>query len=132
MTVRGRITDSELEQVVKAFGLGCVRQMAFLPSGMMNRNWRLETPEGVFALKEIVDVPVPKARRSLNVLQALAVGGLPVCAPHLTASADTVAEVDGRSYCLLPWRCGPRSAPTRRRGTGYIAIIVTSSVASST
>ncbi|MER5646511.1 phosphotransferase [Streptosporangium sp. NPDC002524] len=110
--VRGRITDSELEQVVKAFGLGRVLEVVFLPSGMMNRNWRLETSEGVFALKEIVDVPVPKARRSLNVLQVLAVGGLPVCAPHLTASADTVAEIDGRSYCLLPWAAGSHRAGT--------------------
>ncbi|WP_211264061.1 phosphotransferase [Streptosporangium amethystogenes] len=110
--VQGRITGSELEQVVKAFGLGQAHRVMFLPSGMMNRNWCLETSEGVFALKEIADVPVPKARRSLNVLQALAAGGLPVCAPHLTASADTVAEIDGRSYCLLPWAVGSHRAGT--------------------
>ncbi|MFI6457470.1 phosphotransferase [Streptosporangium amethystogenes] len=89
-----------------AFGLGQAHRAVFLPAGMMNRNWRIEAPEGAFALKEIVDVPVPKARRSLNVLRVLADDGLPVCAPQLTASADTVADIDGRSYCLLPWAAG--------------------------
>ncbi|MFI6496646.1 phosphotransferase [Nonomuraea typhae] len=80
--------------------------MVFLPSGMMNRNWRLETTEGVFALKEVVDVPVVKARRSLNTLRALAGAGLPVCGPRLASSHDVVVEVGDRTYCLLPWATG--------------------------
>lgn len=72
----------------------------------MNRNWRIVTAQGEFALKQIVDVPVPKARRSLRVLQPLAAAGLPVCAPRPSTSGDVVVEVDGRSYCLLAWAAG--------------------------
>src|SRR5258707_4043971 len=72
----------------------------------MNRNWRVETSRGVFALKQIVDVPAPKARRSLKVLGALEADGLPVCAPRLSTSADVVVGIDSRSYCLLPWAAG--------------------------
>jgi Ser/Thr protein kinase RdoA (MazF antagonist) len=79
---------------------------------MMNRNWRIETPEGAFALKEIVDVPILKARRSLEVLQLLASVGLPVCRPRLSVAQDAVVEIDGRSYCLLAWTAGAHRAGT--------------------
>ncbi len=105
-SARGRITDSDLAQIVAAYGVGEARAAVFLPAGMMNRNWRIETEQGVFALKELVDVPVPKARRSLDVLQALAASGLPVCPPRLTVQKDPVFETDGRAYCLLPWARG--------------------------
>lgn len=57
---------------MQGFGLGQASSGSFLPSGMMNRNRRIETEQGVFALKELVDVPVPQARRSPDVLRALA------------------------------------------------------------
>jgi Ser/Thr protein kinase RdoA (MazF antagonist) len=101
-----RIADGDLMRVVAAFGLGEVRRVAFIAEGMMNRNWRVETRQGVFALKQIVDVPVPRARQSLSVLGALAADGLPVCAPRLTGTAETVADIDGHSYCLFPWAAG--------------------------
>jgi homoserine kinase type II len=110
---RGSIAGSELARIVQGFGLGQASSVSFLPSGMMNRNWRIETEQGVFALKELVDVPVPKARRSLDVLRALAAGGLPVCPPHMTVQGDPVLEVDGHAYCLLPWAQG-----VHREGVG--------------
>ncbi|MEU9888429.1 phosphotransferase [Sphaerisporangium sp. NPDC051011] len=103
---RGGIAGSRLADVMQGFGLGQASSVSYLPSGMMNRNWRVETQQGVFALKELVDVPVPKARRSLDVLRALAADGLPVCSPHLTPHGDSVLEVDERAYCLLPWAHG--------------------------
>ncbi|WP_405088178.1 phosphotransferase [Microbispora sp. NBC_01389] len=101
--VRGGIADNDLAKIVAAYGLGKARAVVFLPAGMMNRNWRIETERGVFAL---VDVPVPKARRSLDVLRSLAAGGLSVCPPLLTAQKEPVLEIDGRAYCLLPWARG--------------------------
>lgn len=101
--MRGGIADNDLAKIVAAYGLGKARAVVFLPAGMMNRNWRIETERGVFAL---VDVPVPKARRSLDVLRSLAAGGLSVCPPLLTAQKEPVLEIDGRAYCLLPWARG--------------------------
>ncbi|WP_218041374.1 phosphotransferase [Acrocarpospora macrocephala] len=98
--------EYDLMQVAQAFNLGSVRGAMFLPSGMMNRNWRVSTGVGVLAIKEIIDVPVPKARRSLTVVRQLADAGLPVCAPRAAVSGDVVAEIDGRGFCVLPWAEG--------------------------
>ncbi|MET8751054.1 phosphotransferase [Streptomyces sp. NPDC004667] len=86
-----------------AFGLGEVRDQRFLAHGLMNRNWRLVTATGVYALKEITDVPLPKVRRNLTVLVDLAREGVPVPAPLFDAGGDRVVEVGGRGYCVLPW-----------------------------
>lgn len=99
-------STNDLPVLAKAYGLGEIHDVRYLAEGLMNRNWRIVAARGEFALKQIVDVPVAKARRSLAVLQPLADAGLPVCAPRLSASGDVVAEVEGRSYCLLPWADG--------------------------
>lgn len=36
----------------------------FLAEGLMNRNWRLDTATGVYALKLVWDVPAEIARRN--------------------------------------------------------------------
>ena len=77
--------------------------MAYLAAGLMNRNWRIETDRGIFALKQIIDVPLVVARRNLNVLAKLVENGVPACAPAQTVSGDPVAEIDGSGYCLFPW-----------------------------
>ncbi|WP_405085978.1 phosphotransferase [Microbispora sp. NBC_01389] len=100
------ITDRELAHVLAAFRTGPAHRVAFLPDGMMNRNWRVDTPDGVFALKQIIDVTPANARRSLNVLGALAAAQVPVCPPRPTRDGDVVAEIDGRAFCLLPWAHG--------------------------
>ncbi|MFI8364426.1 phosphotransferase [Streptomyces sp. NPDC085612] len=89
-----------------AFGLGAVSDRRFLAHGLMNRNWRLVTATGVYALKEITDVPLPKARGNLAVLVDLAREGIPVPAPLFGAGGDLVVEVGGHGYCVLPWGDG--------------------------
>ncbi|MGW1635596.1 phosphotransferase [Streptomyces lavendulae] len=86
-----------------AFGLGAVSDRRFLAHGLMNRNWRLVTTTGVYALKEITDVPLPRVRRNLAVLVELAREGIPVPAPLFDAGGDLVVEVGGHGYCVLPW-----------------------------
>ncbi|MFD5425522.1 phosphotransferase [Streptomyces sp. NPDC127084] len=85
------------------FGLGEVRDREFLAHGLMNRNWRLETAVGTYAVKEITDVPLPKVRRNLAVLADLARERLPVPAPLPADGGELVAEVGGHGYCILPW-----------------------------
>ncbi|MEV7971157.1 phosphotransferase [Sphaerisporangium sp. NPDC088356] len=102
---RGRIAESELAGITERFGLGEAQHVSFIAEGMMNPNWRLETERGVFALKLIVDVTLPKARMSLKVLSVLGDERLPICVPRL-AGGDTVVEIDGRGYCVLEWAEG--------------------------
>ncbi|MGH3972016.1 MAG: phosphotransferase [Pseudonocardiaceae bacterium] len=93
----------DLAALCESFGLGEVWSCRFLPSGLMNDNWRVETVAGVFALKRLRDVAPSVARRNLAVLSELADGATPARPPWLTSGGETVAEVDGRSYCLIPW-----------------------------
>ncbi|MFE3860610.1 phosphotransferase [Streptomyces goshikiensis] len=92
-----------LPTLSRVFGLGEVRRRQFLAHGLMNRNWRLDTDSGAYAVKEITDVPLPKVRRNLAVLAGLAGDGIPAPAPLAADSGDLVAEIDGHGYCVLPW-----------------------------
>jgi Ser/Thr protein kinase RdoA (MazF antagonist) len=92
----------------------------------MNRNWCVETGRGVFALKQIIDVPLPKARRNLGVLGALAVAGVPVCPPEGGAGGDLVVQVGDRGYCLFPWVDGthPRGTDLRLDQVGELGALL--------
>ncbi|MFF5484781.1 phosphotransferase [Streptomyces virginiae] len=105
-TTRENDLLADLPTLSRAFGLGEVRSRQFLAHGLMNRNWRLETTAGTYAVKEITDVPLPKVRRNLAVLADLAREGIPVPAPLPSDEGDLVAEIDGRGYCVLPWMGG--------------------------
>ena len=100
------LSPGDLEQLAAEFQLGKVHRVSYLAAGMMNRNWRLDCHSGTVALKQVVDVPVRKLRRSLDVASALARQGLPVCAPRATASGDVLADVGGGTYCVVPWAAG--------------------------
>ena len=118
MTVSGgepgarSVTTDDLIALAEAFDLGAIREARYLADGLMNRNWRVETGAGVFALKQLVDVPEPKARRSLCLLEALARRGLPVCPPRLSTTGEPVVVAGGSTYCLLPWAAGEHRAGT--------------------
>ncbi|MEW2299220.1 phosphotransferase [Streptomyces sp. NPDC006655] len=103
---RTAIPSSTLAELVGAFGLGEVRERRYLADGLMNVNWRVDTPAGAFALKRVTDVPLDRLIRNLGVLAALAEDGIPVSAPVTTTADSLVAEVDGGIWCLFPWAAG--------------------------
>ncbi|MFI0206421.1 MULTISPECIES: phosphotransferase [Streptomyces] len=94
---------ADLPTLSRVFGLGEVHGWVFLAHGLMNRNWWLETSAGLYAVKEITDVPLAKVRRNLAVLVDLAREGIPVPAPLPAEGGEFVAEVGGHGYCVLPW-----------------------------
>ncbi|WP_246645422.1 phosphotransferase [Nonomuraea ceibae] len=96
----------DLTAVRQEFGLGEIQEVTFLAEGLMNRNWRLDTDAGVYALKLLCDVPAEIARRNALVLSALASAGLPVCAPVQTSDGAVVLQIDSRHYLLSPWAQG--------------------------
>jgi homoserine kinase type II len=93
---------SALQQVADAFGLGVVTRVEVVTEGLMNRNWRVTTVTGVWAVKQVLDVDAAAARRQHRATAALAGLGLPVPAP-VTAGDDSVVVVDGAVYAALPW-----------------------------
>lgn len=103
---RSDISESALAELIDVFGFGAVRERRYLADGLMNANWRLDTPAGRFALKRVTDVSLDRLRRNLGVLAALAAEGVPVSAPAPTVSGSLVAQVGGAAWCLFPWVAG--------------------------
>ncbi|MEU2439591.1 phosphotransferase [Streptomyces rubradiris] len=103
---RGDIAESVLGELIDAFGLGEVRERRYLADGLMNANWRLDSPAGQFALKRVTDVPLERLQRNLGVLAALGDDGVPVSAPVPTVSGSLVAQAGGGAWCLFPWVAG--------------------------
>lgn len=102
--LRENALDRDLAAVTDAFDLGEITEVPqYLADGLMNRNWRIGTGRGRFAVKQIIDVPLEAARRNLGTLAALAADGIPVCTALISTSGDTVTEVDGRGYCVIEW-----------------------------
>jgi homoserine kinase type II len=101
-------TPATPPEVLSAFGLGPASESRFLPDGLMNRNWRVDTAEGFFALKELLDVDALQARRNLAVLAGLAKSGLPIPVPVAGPGGDPVVEIEGRIFYLFPWIEGAR------------------------
>ncbi|MFM9538653.1 phosphotransferase [Streptomyces turgidiscabies] len=98
------VLDEDLPTVADAFDLGEVTEAPqYLADGLMNRNWRIGTSRGRFAVKQIIDVPLESARRNLQTLSALAAYGVPVCKPLTSGNGDPVAEVGDRGYCVVEW-----------------------------
>ena len=96
----------------EAFGLGEVRDVTFLAAGIMNRNWRVGTATGAYALKLLRDVPAAVAARNAVVLDGLAGMGLPVCAPLRTGNGEAVLHAGAGDYLVAPWAAGSHQPGT--------------------
>lgn len=95
-----------LGAVAMAFGLGAVQHVEVIDAGLMNRNWRVTTDSGVFAVKQVLDIDATAARRQHAATRALAERGRPVPAPLTTAGGDTLLEHDGHIYAVAGWARG--------------------------
>ncbi|MBV9141769.1 MAG: phosphotransferase [Pseudonocardiales bacterium] len=80
-----------------------------LPS-KMNRNWVVAADSGRYVLRRILDVPVATARSVFAAVSWLASRSVPVVLPVRTVNGDTVVDVEGRCYCLVPWVDGAHRA----------------------
>jgi len=89
---------------LRGFGLSDPTQVWPLAEGLMNRNWRVRTREGVWAVKQILDIDADSARRQHRVTRTLAKLGLPVPPPRRCPDGDTVVELAGTGvFAVLPW-----------------------------
>jgi hypothetical protein len=73
-----RAERDDLPLVADAFVLGRVRSVAFLPSGLMNLNWRVEGTCSAAAVKRLLDAKAEAPVRSLAVMGYLAAADVPV------------------------------------------------------
>jgi Ser/Thr protein kinase RdoA (MazF antagonist) len=100
-------TDADaLADVAASFDLGAIRQVRVVAEGLMNRNWRVETDRGTWAVKQVLDVDAATARRQHMVTRSLALRGRPVPVPKRTAEGDTLLERHGNLYAVSGWARG--------------------------
>ncbi|MGH3835931.1 MAG: phosphotransferase [Pseudonocardiaceae bacterium] len=95
---------SLITAALHGFGLAELTEVRSLADGLMNRNWRVCTREGVWALKQVLDVHADQARRQHRVTRTLAGLGLPVPPPQTTPAGDTLVNAEGIGvFAVLPW-----------------------------
>lgn len=98
------IVDREdLKVIRREFSLGEVHGLVFLPNGVLNRNWRIQTGNGDFALKLLHRADAEPVSRSARVLTAPARLGLPVPAWVPTRSGEPLLQIGPRTYGLSHW-----------------------------
>lgn len=106
-----RIERDDLPQIAEAFGLGPLRTAEFLPSGLMNLNWKVTGSRRTAAVKVLLDASAKAPERALEVVALLADEGVPVAGP-LVADGEVVIELGGLRYCALSWVDGEQPAGT--------------------
>lgn len=99
--------------VCERFGLGVAVRVRPLAEGLMNRNWRVDTTGGTYAVKEVLDVAAGQVAFQHAAVAALADAGLPVAVPLATPQGDTLAAVNGGYVSVTPWVEGEH-VPGRR------------------
>lgn len=86
-----------------AFSLPPISEYRYLTDGWMNRNWVIAAGSGRYVLRRILDVPAATARSVFAAMSWLACRSVPVVLPIRAVDGDTVVDVKGRCYCLVPW-----------------------------
>lgn len=92
--------------VMTEFGLGAPTKIERLPLGFMNRNWRVATPDGIFVVKQVLDVAIEKVIRQHTVTAALAGRGFPVPRQATLPGGDTVLDHADGMFTVAPWVSG--------------------------
>ncbi|MBG0818658.1 phosphotransferase [Planomonospora sp. ID82291] len=104
-------------ELCERFGLGTARRLVPITTGLMNRNWHLETAAGSVAVKEITDADAGQTVFQHRVTAALADAGLPVPRPRRTADGRSVLALDGRLFSVVAWVDG-QHLPSRAWSRG--------------
>ncbi|THV26753.1 phosphotransferase [Glycomyces paridis] len=123
MTIR---PAAALEAIASAFALGTVRAAEYLPHGILNRNWRIDTDRGRHALKELDALEPDLARRRLELLPRLAAAGVPVAEAVPSADGDLVPRIGARAYYLSPWIDGdhPRGEAMTPEASRHMGAVI--------
>ena len=92
--------------VIAQWRIGQVHKIHRVATGMMNKNWRVDTDTGSYVLKLFLDVRGPQLAFQIRVLRALAAVGVPVPLPVLTQHNTDTILIAGHEYGVYPWVTG--------------------------
>lgn len=92
--------------VLPYWQLGTVQSVRRVPTGLMNRSWRVEADTGEYLLKLFLDVQGQQLGFQFWVLRALAAAGVPVVQPIPSVHGSATVIVDQREFGVFPWLTG--------------------------
>jgi Ser/Thr protein kinase RdoA (MazF antagonist) len=92
--------------VLPYWQLGTVRAVHRVPTGLMNRSWRVETDTGDYLLKLFLDVQGQQLAFQFSVLRALAAARVPVVLPVLSSHRTDTIIIEGHEFGVFPWLNG--------------------------
>lgn len=83
--------------------LGTVESIKRVPTGLMNRSWRVETSTGPYLLKLFLDVQGEQLAFQFEVLRALTAARVPVVLPKPSNHHTDSLIFDGHEFGVFPW-----------------------------
>ncbi|GAA4897940.1 homoserine kinase type II [Stackebrandtia albiflava] len=92
--------------VLPHWPLGEIHSVKRVPTGLMNRSWRVEADAGEFMLKLFLDVRGPQLAFQFSVLRALAANRVPVVLPVTSSRYTDTLLLDGQEFGVFPWLNG--------------------------
>jgi len=97
---------TRLARVCAVYGLGSLRAARYLPLGLINRNWRVDTAAGAYAVKELRDPIATGVHEQHRTVKLLIGRGVPVPQPLERAGGDPVCALDGAEFTVSVWAPG--------------------------
>jgi homoserine kinase type II len=92
--------------VLPHWQLGTVLSINRVPTGLMNRSWRVKTDTGDYLLKLFLDVTGEQLAFQFRVLRALYAAGVPVVPPVHSMHGTETVMLDGHEFGVFPWLVG--------------------------
>ncbi len=100
---------SQVELLCRAYGLGNpLKEPQAVAGGLLHRLWRLDTAQGMFAIKQLNAAIMKKShirnsyRLSEHVAEAMVTHGVPAVAA-LNCNGDPIQEIEGRTVMVYRW-----------------------------
>ncbi|MGH8792702.1 MAG: phosphotransferase enzyme family protein [Stackebrandtia sp.] len=92
--------------VLPGWNLGAVESVRRVPTGLMNRSWRVKSGSGQYMLKLFLDVRGQQLAFQFWVLRALADAGVPVVLPVPSVRGSDTMIVGGHEFGVFRWLTG--------------------------
>ncbi|QSB06661.1 phosphotransferase enzyme family protein [Natronoglycomyces albus] len=94
------------QSALEHWQLGPVSQVKRVPTGLLNKSWRVEAASGTYLLKLFKDVTGPTLQFQFRVLHTLGSAGVPVVLPIPSIGRTPTIILDGHELGVFPWVAG--------------------------
>ena len=97
------MSNELVQPALHHYAIPAIRQIAPVSAGFLSRNWRVETTEATYFLKQYRFEQEDRVRAAHAAKFFFANTGIPAILPLPHKSGDTILHVDGKYYGLFPF-----------------------------